>query len=224
MDFDKAPPFPISEYRDLQRAIPGLEGLYRLVRAGFDSLVKDGARILIVGAGGGREIETLAASPKRFSFIAVDPSVAMLEQARAYATALGAQERTTFIEGLVDDAPKQPLCDAATSLLVMHFLADDGAKASYLQAIRDRVRAGAPLILADISFDEPAAFERMRPMFIAHAELVGLNADKVARGPEMISKLPIISEARTRQLLAEAGFGSITPLFRGLWYALWLAQ
>ena len=128
VDYDQEPPFPVAEYRAMQRAIPGVEALYLLVRAALDSLLQEQARVLLVGAGGGREIETLAPSPKGYSFIAVDPAVAMLDQARACAAACAAQDRTMFIPGLVYDVPEQPLCDAATSLLVMHLLADDGRR------------------------------------------------------------------------------------------------
>ena len=56
-------------------------------------------------------------------------------------------------------------------MLVMHFLDDSGSKANYLAAIRRRVRPGGPLILADVSFDDRTAFERMHPTFMRHAEL-----------------------------------------------------
>ena len=66
MDFDKAPPIAVSEYRKM-----------RLVRASLDTFLGERARILIVGAGGGREIQTLAPSLMCYRFTAVDPSVAM---------------------------------------------------------------------------------------------------------------------------------------------------
>ncbi len=148
----------------------------------------------------------------------------MLDQARACAAACAAQDRTLFIPGRVYDVPEQPLCDAATSLLVMHFLADDGAKANYLAAIRRRLRPGGPLILADVSFDDQSAFERMSPVFMLHAELAGLSPQQAAGASRMLSSSrTIISERRTRARLVEAGFRQVTPLFRGLWYAAWMA-
>jgi tRNA (cmo5U34)-methyltransferase len=57
----------------MRLAMPGVDGLDRLVRASLGFL-GDQAQILIVGAGGGREIETLAPSPRCYRFTAVDPS------------------------------------------------------------------------------------------------------------------------------------------------------
>ncbi len=223
MNCDAPRPFDLAQYREMQRAILGVEGLYRSVRAIFDTLLASESRILVVGAGGGRELETLGGSPKRYRFLAVDPSKAMLDMARHYATCLGVAERTTFVEGEAGAVPPNAACDAATSLLVMHFLPDDGAKLSCLRAIRARLRPGAPFLLADVSMEDRAAFERLTPVFLAHAELAGLPAAKAAIGPSIIGGMPVIGEGRTRSLLDEAGFGETLPWFRGLWYTGWWA-
>ncbi|MEO0823838.1 MAG: hypothetical protein AAF074_25945 [Pseudomonadota bacterium] len=125
--------------------------------------------------------------------------------------------------GTVDDAPDGPF-EAATSVLVMHFLPDDGAKRAYLAAIRQRLRAGALYIHVDVCVDSPAEREAMVEPFLRHAALQGLPAAKARIAPRIIRELPVISEARTRALLAETGFGAVTAFFRGLWYAGWVAR
>ncbi len=47
--------------------------------------------------------------------------------------------------------------DAATALLEMHFLPDDGEKLDFLKAIHNRLKRGAKLILADGCFDKNSA-------------------------------------------------------------------
>ena len=57
-----------------------------------------------------------------------------------------------------------------------------------------------------------------------YAELAGLSPEQAAGASRMLSNSrTIISEKRTRARLADAGFRHVTPLFRGLWYAAWLA-
>ena len=57
MDCDAAPPFPLDQYRRLQSAIPGVDGMYRVVRAALESRLGPGARILVAGGGGGEADE-----------------------------------------------------------------------------------------------------------------------------------------------------------------------
>ena len=221
MDYDGAAPFPLDDYREMQRAIPGIDGLYLGARAILESTLGQEARVLVVGAGGGREIETLGRSSHSFHIVAVDPSEKMLAMAAEHAAAPGLLGQVELLHGEVTDVAVSSPFDAATSLLVMHFLPDDGTKEAYLRAIRARLTPGAPLLLADVSVDDRENFERMTLAFLAHAELNGLARDKAAVGPKTIAALPVVSEARTRALLATAGFTQVTPFFRGLWYAGW---
>lgn len=214
---------PAGEYRQMQRALPGVETLYHLLRAVAESHLAAGSRVLIVGAGGGREIETLAPSPLGLQLLGVDPSPPMLALAQAYAQTAGAADRTQLIAGQIDDVPDGPWADLATALLVMHFLPDDGSKAAFLAAIRQRLRPGAPLLLADLSPVDAAEFAGMSPVFLAHAELMGLDRARIASGLGVMAGLPTIAPARTTALLHHAGFASVTPLFQGLWYRAWLA-
>lgn len=217
MDFDNAPPFDLDEYRRMQLAIPGVDGFYRLLGAVAESAVAPEGEVLIVGAGGGRELEALG--PAGFRFTALDPSAQMLEAARPYAA--GFPERAAFVHGTVDDLPPEARYDAATALLVMHFLPDDGAKAAFLSAIRARLKPGALYVHADVCFEDAGAFAAMTPAFLAHARLAGLPEDKAAVGPEVIATMPVIGEARARELFAEAGFEGATRFYQGLWYRGW---
>lgn len=73
-DLPAAMPMPASEYRRVQHVMPGVDALYRSIRAICDAQLSDAAEILIVGAGGGREIEALTASPKQYRLTGIDPS------------------------------------------------------------------------------------------------------------------------------------------------------
>ena len=68
-------------YRELLRAVPGLDGMYRLVASLIADHAENGGRLLIVGAGGGREIATLGALAKGLEITALDPSDDNLKEA-----------------------------------------------------------------------------------------------------------------------------------------------
>jgi tRNA (cmo5U34)-methyltransferase len=230
-DYDKNPPMPVSNYRHFQSVIPGVDGLYRSVRGIMDATLPENARILIAGAGAGREIEALGASSKEYRLTGFDPSADMLALASTFAEAPSLKDRVTLINGIVDDVESDPPFDGATSILVMHFLPDDGAKERYLKAIRRRLKSGAPYVHVDVSFDDRAMFDRLAPAVREHALLAGLP-QAVAEGPAAhIGRMAfsdsvscIIPEERTRALMSSGGFGSVTPFFRGFWYAGWWAQ
>lgn len=220
-------PFAAADYRKMQSALPGVDALYRLMHAAIETTLTNGNAVLIMGAGGGREIEALCQSRLNFQITAVDPSESMLTLARAYAQHYQVEHRVNFVHGLIDDVPadKHRLVSngyaAATSMLVMHFIDDDGSKRAYLRAIRRRLRPGAVLVLADVCFESAEEFTALQPLFVHHAELAGLSGQQARTALEVIAELPVIRPARTLELLSEAGFTTIQPLFQTLWYRAW---
>ncbi|MCB1348173.1 MAG: class I SAM-dependent methyltransferase [Maritimibacter sp.] len=210
-------------YRDMLRAIPGLDGMYRLAAA----LVADPApptrRLLIVGAGGGREIEALGAHATVLDITALDPSTDNLRGAEQVAREIGVNDRIRFVTGTLDALPPGPAFDAATSLLVMQHLADDGAKLAYLQALRDRLRPGATLIHADVSVDGPKEFARLVPAYLAHARRAAIPDDVARIDLNKIPDMPVISPQRTSALFVEAGLAPPREVFRSLWYRCWVS-
>ncbi len=151
------------------------------------------------------------------------PATRMLAMARSVATEMGAAERTTFVNATVEAVAETPPHDAATSLFVMHFLPDDGAKLDYLTAIRRRLRPDGAFMLSDVSFDSRADREHMTPLFLAQARLAGVDVNEIHQFPDMMHTLPIIGAERTRALLSEAGFDATMLVFQGLWYRAWMA-
>ena len=119
--------------------------------------------------------------------------------------------------------PPGPTFAIATSLLVIHHLHDDGAKLSYLTALRDRLTPNATLIHADVCYDGLEELESLIPTYLAQAGHIGI-ADDIARvEAEAVTRLPIVSPARSRALLVEAGFRPPRELFRSLWYRCWVS-
>lgn len=91
--------------------IPGYANLYemgaRLLRAALNARAAEtGAetadrppRILIVGAGGGQELETFGRAEPSWRFVGIDPSAVMLEQARQRIRGTEIESRTLLVQG-----------------------------------------------------------------------------------------------------------------------------
>ncbi|RVT84244.1 class I SAM-dependent methyltransferase [Rhodobacteraceae bacterium CCMM004] len=210
----------LAMYREIQRSIPGLDTIYRLAAALIAAHASPAPRVLVVGAGGGREIETFLADVPAASITAVDPSAGNLALARHVA---GNANGVHFVEGRMEDLHTDAEFDVATSLLVMHQLPDDGAKLSYLCAIRDRLGVGGALVHADVCFDDPDEFERLVPIYQAYARHIGASAEATQLELGTIPALPAVSSDRIRALFEQAGLASPREVFRSLWYRCWVS-
>lgn len=211
-------------YQEMQRAVPGLDAMYRLAHAIIVSHGEKAPRVLIVGAGGGREIAEIRNSDAIGAITAIDPSAGNLEMARAVAGTSGGSPEVDFIVGTVDDLPVGVTFDIVTSLLVMHHLPDDGTKLEYLKRLRNRLAPGGKLIHADACFDESAEFYSQIPAFLVHADLLGISGDATRLEVDAIPNLPVVSGDRSRALFSEAGLTETQEVFRTLWYRCWVSR
>jgi tRNA (cmo5U34)-methyltransferase len=161
-DFDQNPNFSTTDYDiAVRQSIPGYDAMLIMLTALFQLYLMDNAHILVVGAGGGNEINALSQTHPTWQFTGVDPSEKMLAVAQSKVESLGIEDRVTLHQGIVQDLPQVPF-NAATSLLVMHFLTDDGTKLDYLKAIAARLQPGSPFVLVDSHGDKQSEmFKRL---------------------------------------------------------------
>lgn len=181
------------------------------------------AEVLVVGAGGGIELRHFAGAHDSWRFTGVDPSAQMLAVARR---TLGEfVPRCDLIEGTIDAAPAGPF-DAASCLLTLHMVPDDGSKLATLKEIRARLRPGAPFVIVDHCLDRiDPHFERKLDRYARFALQSGAPSEDVTRACEGIRQfVPMIGRDREAALLAEAGFGEIEIFFAGLLWTGWSAR
>ena len=195
----------------IRSLIPGYDVLHAMTSALLASLLADRADILVAGCGTGMEITTLGHQNPAWRLCGIDPSADMLEIARDRVISQGLQNRATLHPGHVGDLPPESRFQAATLILVMHFLPDDGAKLTILQDISSRLLPGAPLILVDLC-GEPKS-DQARLLMLAWKEYQiqqGHSRQAVEeRMAQRIATLHTIPEQRTARLLDEAGFGDM---------------
>ncbi len=221
-NFDVRPPVAAHEY-DLaaHRINVGYELIFELATALLRATCPDDALLLIVGAGGGMEVQTFGLAGPRWRFTGIDPSADMLALAQVKVDAHGLTDRVRLVQGTPDDLSPTPHYDAATCIFVLMHLPDDGSKLQLLRSIAQRLKPGAPLILVDGVLDYGAAFA---PAWQQYAEARGMPADQMAAFLERIKTgTNAATEARNLELLAEAGFRTVTRFFTAFVINGWIA-
>jgi len=137
------------------RLAPFRDAMHLLASAVLAGLPAD-ARILCVGAGTGAEILSLAEKFPGWRFTAVEPSAPMLDVFRRKAQEQGIASRCTFHAGYLDSLPQGDPFDAATSLLVSHFILQRDERVGFFRGIRQRLRPDGLLISSDLTSDTDA--------------------------------------------------------------------
>ena len=166
----------------------------------------------MVGAGTGTETLALAQANPGWDLVGVDPSEDMLTVARRRAEA-ASLTGVDFHRGYVADLDGDEPFDAAVSLLVMHFVAGDDAKADYLRAIAARLRPGTPLLLCDLMEHDEDDLD----VIAEYAAARGVQTEALAGiRQRLATDFHPLADDELRALGAATGFGPPRPYFRGV--------
>jgi tRNA (cmo5U34)-methyltransferase len=203
------------------RQVPGFVDLHRMVSMLLAERVPADGSVLVLGAGGGLELKALAERHPGWSFDGVDPSADMLDLTRQ--TVGSAMDRMHLHHGYVDSAPAGPF-DGAVSLLTFHFI-HRADRLDTLRHLRKRLKPGAPLLLAHISFPQT---EPDRSQWIARhvrwPAAPGTSEDALAASRQAIgTRLSVLSPDEEEALLHEAGFADVSLFYAALSFRGWVA-
>ena len=203
---------------------PGRRAIFASVEASFLELLGDGpAKILVVGAGGGEEILRLGSENPFWSFVGVDTYEPMVDLVRRRLAASPVGARSNVHATTIEDLEERDF-DAATCILTAHFVPDDGSKLAFFKAIRARLKSAAPLAIVDgVGVTGEAQTELLRRIWKRHAVRNGVAADAAENNAQNFSKVAVVAAEREEELLTDAGFKGLVPIFRGLAIKGWLA-
>ncbi|MCP3944686.1 MAG: class I SAM-dependent methyltransferase [Desulfobacteraceae bacterium] len=215
-----------NEYDDIaHKAIPAFHSIYELTQHLLRNKLTKESRILVAGAGTGKEIIDCSQNNPHWSFTGFDPAEQMLSIAKKKVAAAFLENKISFIQGIIDDVTKKEF-DAATSILVMHFLPDDGTKLNFLKGIADRLKPGAPIILVDLEgeigsdeYNTLSGAWKDQQIF-KRSEINRVNEEFALREKEVC----IIPQKRIESLLEEGGFIKIHKFFKAYLFGGYVAE
>ena len=225
-NFDEKPPVNIEEYDKSIRLFCGAyEEMFKLAHCCLRARLPEQAKVLVVGAGTGMEISEFAPLNPGWSYCGVDPSADMLALAGKKICEKNLTCEIELRKGYVDDLKEEEIFDAATCILVIHFLKDDGAKQELLESICRHLKPGAPFVLID-GFGEPgsADFEDIKMAWKLYPIIHGVPGEMVETAfNEVIMKmLQFVPESRILELLKTAGFTRVSKFYSGFLYGGWM--
>lgn len=205
----------------VRRYIPGVDVLHRLTWLLLSERSPGNARVLVLGAGGGIEMEAMAKARPDWRFVGVDPAGEMLRQAERVLKPF--EDRVRFVQGYIDDAPEGPF-DAATCLLTLHFL-DAAERARTLREIRRRLRPGAPLVVAHASFPQGAGErETWLDRYAAYPLAMGAAPEEVNKARAAVaSSLNTLAPEQDEASLRESGFSDVSLFYAAFTWRGWVA-
>jgi tRNA (cmo5U34)-methyltransferase len=203
-----------------RRNVPGLDGLHRMTGLLLSEHVPADGRVVVVGAGGGLELNALAEQHPGWSFDGVDPSSDMLALARE--TTASSANRVRLHHGNICYAPEGPY-DGAVCLLVFHHISRE-ERISTLRGIRNRLRPGSPFVLAHVSF---AQSEPDRSLWIDRHIHFGAMTEVDAEKQEAArigikERLCIMSPEEEEAFLQEVGFTGAMQFYQAYSFRGWV--
>jgi tRNA (cmo5U34)-methyltransferase len=226
-------PTAITRYAEgPRRNVPGYDGLLRMSRILLAEHVPADGRVLVVGAGGGLELEDMALAHPGWRFDGVDPSQPMLDLAAQRLHSAGLPgDRVALHHGYVQSAPAGPF-DGATCLLTCHFVPRQ-ERVPMLKEIRQRLKPGAPFVIAHLSVPdgegvdgECVAGERDLWMsrYAAFQVASGVPPEHAARARDKVAaELAVLTPQEDEAFLREAGYRDVRMFYMGFAFRGWVA-
>ncbi|HNH45594.1 MAG TPA: class I SAM-dependent methyltransferase, partial [Myxococcota bacterium] len=151
-----------------------------------------------------------------------DPSEAMLAVAQRHARNEGIDHRCHVHVGLVSSLSTGSF-DAATSVLVSHFLADAADRQAYFASIADRLKPGGLFFNADLCGDRAApSFDGLMELWL---RVAGMPEDRKPFFRAAFGKaLAVQGPAEVEALMAAAGFAAPAPCFQATLIRGWFTH
>ncbi|MBV7454227.1 class I SAM-dependent methyltransferase [Acidovorax sp. sif1233] len=218
-----------------RRNVPGYDSLLPMVRILLAERVPADGRVLVVGAGGGLELEDMALAHPGWRFDGVDPSQPMLDLAAQRLQSAGvSNDRVALHHGYVQSAPAGPF-DGATCLLTFHFVPRE-ERAAMVAEIRRRLKPGAPFVAVHLSVadgdasdygGEGGAGERdlWLSRYAAFQVASGVPPEHAARARDKIAaELAVLTPEEDEAILREAGFSDVQMFYMGFAFRGWVAR
>lgn len=201
------------------------DALHLFTRVVLADLSKD-AHILCVGVGTGAELFDLAEHNPQWRFTVVDPAAPMLEICQRKAKEQGIEKRCTFHEGFLSTLPHTDKFDAATCILVSHFLTVVEERRALFTEIGSRLHPNGLLVNADIAGDTALAdFKNLLSVWLKMMIYAGFSAENVEKMREKIGvEVAVLPPNEIKGIIEESGFCEPTLFFQSILVHAWYSR
>ncbi|MCB0414883.1 MAG: class I SAM-dependent methyltransferase [Bdellovibrionales bacterium] len=200
---------------------PISENLHFLIRKVLEELPEK-AKVLSVGAGTGVDIISLAKAYSDWTFVAVEPSLAMLNVCRQRIEEAGLTHRCEFVHGYSQDVSAQENFDAVLSILVAHFV-ESSDRLNFYKSLVRHLKKGGILVNAEICYDlESKNFPLMLTNWKAIQKMMGATPESLASLPKQLKEmLTILPPKEVESLFVESGIDSPIQFFQAFMISAW---
>ena len=204
---------------------PIRDSLDLLIRAILSELPAD-ARILCVGVGTGSELINLAQAFPLWRFTAVEPAIAMLDVCRQRVEDCGITARCTFHEGYLDSLPESDFFEAATCLVVSHFIMEKEERRNFFNQIALRLRPQGYLISSDIAYDMSTSdYQSLLEVWLRVMKSAELPEDDIEKMRAAYGRdVAVLPPQEVASIIASAGFDTPVLFFQNLLIHAWYSR
>jgi tRNA (cmo5U34)-methyltransferase len=210
----------------VRQSIFGYEQIFYMIMSLLKNRLPTEANLLVGGCGTGMELVTFGTKMLGWRMTGFDPSEQMVNIAKAKAEKYGLGERVRLVRGFAADLPEGETYDAATLILVLHFIPDKAGKLVLLKTIANHIKPGGSLIYLSHHGDttDPDFREMLNGWrdFIIHNGVSAENVDNVLQ--TALTSGQFSPENMVLALLEQAGFSDIKRFYNAFLTSGWIAR
>jgi tRNA (cmo5U34)-methyltransferase len=204
---------------------PLRDTIHLLIRTILSELPEN-ARILCVGVGTGLELIYLAQNFPQWQFTAIEPATAMLDICRQKAEEYGIASRCTFHEGYLDSLPVSDAFDAATCLLVSHFIMQQDERSNFFRQIATRLRPEGYLVSSDLVSDmSTPEYQSLLEVWLRMLKYSEMPVEEVEKFRVSYGRdVALLSPQTVEAIITKSGFESPVLFFQTLLIHAWYTK
>lgn len=204
---------------------PLKDALHLFIRMVLSGLPEN-ANILCVGVGTGAELLELARANPNWKFTLAEPAGSMLDVCRQRAKDAGIENRCTFHSGYLATLPPTNPFDAATCLLVSHFIMDLKQRREFFSEIFAHLKSGGILINADLTTSRtPETFDSLLTVWFRMLEFSDMSKGDIDKQRTSFGRRISALKAHDMEtLLKSSGFETPVLFYQALLISAWYSK